>query len=63
MKISAVSNEIQRRWEAHLGFTLTELMITVAVVAIIAAVAYPTYLDQVRKARRVEGKSDMQRRQ
>ena len=55
--ICAVGDEIQRRWEAHLGFTLTELMITVAVVAIIAAVAYPTYLDQVRKARRVEGKA------
>ncbi len=57
MILSAVSHQIQMRWEARGGFTLTELMITVAVVAIIAAVAYPTYLDQVRKARRVEGKS------
>jgi type IV pilus assembly protein PilE len=32
-------------------------MITLAIVAIIATVAYPTYLNQVRKARRVEGKS------
>ncbi|WP_322114262.1 type IV pilin protein [Aquabacterium sp. A7-Y] len=34
------------------GFTLIELMITVAVVAILAAVAYPAYQDQVRKSRR-----------
>lgn len=39
------------------GFSLIELMITLAIVAIIATVAYPTYLNQVRKARRVEGKS------
>ncbi len=32
-------------------------MITLAIVAIIATIAYPTYLNQVRKARRVEGKS------
>lgn len=34
------------------GFTLIELMITVAIVGILAAVAYPSYQDQVRKSRR-----------
>lgn len=38
------------------GFTLIEVMITVAIVAILAAVAYPSYLDQVRRANRAEVK-------
>ena len=35
-----------------LGFTLIELMITVVVIGILAAVAYPSYLNSVRKSRR-----------
>jgi type IV pilus assembly protein PilE len=34
------------------GFTLTELMIVLVILGIIAAFAYPTYQDQVRKTRR-----------
>ena len=41
------------------GFTLIELMIVVAVVAILAAVALPTYQDSVRKARRTEAKASL----
>ncbi len=34
------------------GFTLVELMITVVVVAILAALAYPSFLGSIRKSRR-----------
>lgn len=40
-----------------MGFTLTELMFVVAVIGILAMIALPTYLDQVRKARRADAKS------
>jgi type IV pilus assembly protein PilE len=39
------------------GFTLIELMITVAVVALLAAVALPSFLNQIRKSRRTEART------
>ena len=39
------------------GVTLIELMIVMAVVAIIVAIAYPSYTNQIRKARRTEAKT------
>jgi len=45
------------------GFTLIELMIVVAVIGILAAIAYPSYQDQVRRARRSDGKEALLRLQ
>ncbi len=42
-----------------MGFTLIELMITVAIIGVLGAIAYPSYQDSVRKSRRAEGRSAM----
>src|SRR2546423_11359413 len=43
----------------HAGFSLLEIMIGIVIVALLAAIAYPSYTDAVRKAKRAEGRTAM----
>lgn len=45
------------------GFTLIELMVVVAIVAILAAIALPSFADQMRKSRRAEAVTSLQEAQ
>jgi type IV pilus assembly protein PilE len=56
-KFNQINDPVLPHMKKSHGFTLLELMITVAVIGILAAIGYPSYLDQIRKARRAEAQS------
>ncbi len=45
----------------QVGITLIELMIAVAVVAILGAIAYPSYMSHVQASRRTEAQAELTR--
>lgn len=53
------SNTTVTVFKKHSGFTLIELMIVVAIIGILAAIAYPSYQQYVIKTKRTDMMSEM----
>jgi|AntRauTorckE5430_2_1112549.scaffolds.fasta_scaffold00005_2 type IV pilus assembly protein PilE len=45
--------------QSQAGFTLVELMIVVAIIGVMATIAFPSYQNQIEKTRRTAAKTDL----